>query len=101
MVNCSTDQDEEDEEDPTVKPSHRLLIKVPGFRIRIPTMDPQYFSKLDPDLHKSQISEALEAQNRAVEGLRCLQWRPGGSVDPWDVESDHFDKELDPGPDQH
>jgi hypothetical protein len=39
-------QDEEDEEDPTVKPSHRLLIKVPGFRIRIPTMDPQYFSKL-------------------------------------------------------
>ncbi len=43
---------------------------------------------MDPDQVFSQNSEALEAQNKAVEGLRrsqkrtgASQWSPGGSID--------------------
>jgi hypothetical protein len=40
-----------------------------------------FHEELDPDsyLHSSQNSEALEAQNRAVEGRGRSQRRPGGS----------------------
>jgi hypothetical protein len=48
-------------------------------------------------MHKSQNSEALEAQNRAVEGSK---WSPGGSTDKWAVVTDshHSDEEQDPDP---
>jgi hypothetical protein len=32
-------------------------------------MDPRYFGKLDLDPHLCKLSEALEAQNKAVEAL--------------------------------
>ncbi len=30
----------------------------------------------DPDPHQSQLSRGVEAQNGALEGPRCSQWRP-------------------------
>ncbi len=59
-----------------------------GLRIRI-RMDPLYFGKLDSDPQKSeklgrgphwsQNSEALDAENGALEDRGRTQWRPGGS----------------------
>ncbi len=41
--------------------------------------DPHSLGKLDPDPHESQNSEALEAQNEAMEGLGRSHWRCRGS----------------------
>jgi hypothetical protein len=57
-----------------------------GYRVSDPypdRLDPHYFWKLDPDPLLSQNSEALDAQNRAVEGRWRSQWSPGGSKVHW------------------
>ncbi len=38
---------------------------------------------MNPDPHFSKYSEALEAQNKAVDGRCRSQLRPGGSLDQW------------------
>jgi hypothetical protein len=64
------------------------------------------FGSLDPDPHRSQNLEAVEAQNGAVEGRGRLQWRRGGSKwshggseDHW--SSQHSDEEQDLDHDPH
>ena len=57
---------------------------------RVSDPDQRESEKLDPDLNKSQNSEAFKTHNGAVEGLECekwrrggFKWRPVGSVGQW------------------
>jgi hypothetical protein len=60
--------------EPSVKSYYELSVKITTWKSRV----------ADPDLHLSQNSKALEAQNRAVKARGRLQWRPGGLK--WSLE---------------
>jgi hypothetical protein len=68
---------------------------------RVADPDPLYFGKpdpdprrikrwLDPDLHQSWNSWAVEAQNGAIKGRGWSQWRRGGSKWSPERSTDHW-----------